>query len=289
MNALKTPKNNTGSSVGGPYKDLHIYYLQGRLKPGRHVLHTQFIGNWEEDDFSFLFFSEPARQEIEYLLKTQPQLTYIDSYQMTYDQWQGGLFKTFRSSRFRITPSWEISQNSPEIADGELNIILDPGVVFGTGFHPTTHACLEALDLAAQSSVPESLLDLGTGTGLLAVAAARLGCPKILAVDLNLLAAKTANRNVRLNNAQENILVVQGRAEDYIAHSAEFLVANIHYEIMQHVIGSRHFLTKKRFILSGLLRSEARDLANKLARYPVKILRTWAQDGVWHTLYGKTL
>ncbi len=89
-------------------------------------------------------------------------------------------------------------------------------MVFGTGTHATTRDCLEALELAFNSHHIESVLDLGTGTGLLALAAARLGCKYILAVDINLLAARTTQRNIRLNQLDDKILAVQGRAEDFV-------------------------------------------------------------------------
>ncbi len=57
---------------------------------------------------------------------------------------------------------------------------------------------------------------------------------------------------------------------------------------MQHLINSSGFLAKKHFILSGLMRSEAKDVVDRLARQPVKILRQWSQEGIWHTFYGKT-
>jgi ribosomal protein L11 methyltransferase len=160
-------------------------------------------------------------------------------------------------------------------------------VVFGTGTHPTTCDCLEALEMATAAKMPETVLDLGTGTGLLALAAAQLGCKNIIAVDLNLLAAKTALNNVYVNNLGKKVLVAQGRAEDFINYPADLVIANIHFDVMQAVINSEEFLQKERFILSGLLRSEAKAVTHKLAQYPIKLIKTWTQDGIWHTLYGR--
>jgi ribosomal protein L11 methyltransferase len=165
--------------------------------------------------------------------------------------------------------------------------LLDPGVVFGTGTHPTTRSCLEALELAAAKSPPETVLDLGTGTGLLSLAAAKLGCRKTCAIDVNMLAALTARNNVIINRLEDSVLVAKGRAENFIDFPADLVIANIHYDIMQRLIDSSGFLQKEKFILSGLLRSEAKAVTHKLAQFPVKILKTWTQDGIWHTLYGK--
>jgi ribosomal protein L11 methyltransferase len=74
-----------------------------------------------------------------------------------------------------------------------------------------------------------------------------------------------------------------------ITSSTDLLIANIHYDVMHRLINSKEFLARKRFILSGLMRGEAKHIANTLQRYPVKILKQWTRDGIWHTIYGKVL
>ena len=269
----------------GPDGDLFIYYLKGRLKVESGLFRNNFLGNWQESDDSFLFFSSPASGQIQTLLSDQPQLSYVDSYEMSYDQWLGEVFSTYEHGKFCITPAWE-SGNSGT-SDDKIRIILDPGLVFGTGTHPTTRDCLEALEAAADSKALKTVLDLGSGTGLLSLAAARLGSKHIVAVDLNFLAAKTTAKNVRLNRLESRVITVQGNAEDVIAYPADLVIANIHYDVMRHLISAKGFLDKKRFILSGLLRSEAKDIADSLARHPAKIIKQWTHDGIWHTFYGK--
>jgi len=271
----------------GPCQDLYIYYLNGRLKAGSEMFQDNFIGNWEEENDSFLFFSSPATRQVENLLRLEPQLSYVDSYRMPYEHWLGEVFNTFEHGKFRVTPPWETVENRAGAIPDKLQILLDPGLVFGTGTHPTTRDCLEALEFAACSKQLETVLDLGTGTGLLALAAARLGSERTVAVDLNLLAAKTAGKNVRLNQLEDRIVIVQGKAEDIITYPADLVIANIHYDVMRHLVNSKGFLAKKRFILSGLLRSEAKDIAGSLARHPVTILKQWTHDGIWHTFYGE--
>jgi ribosomal protein L11 methyltransferase len=123
---------------------------------------------------------------------------------------------------------------------------------------------------------------------LLALAASRLGSEKTLAVDLNFLAVNTAQKNIRLNRLQDTVLAVQGRAEDFIDSPSDLVIANIHYEVMKPLIRAQGFFAKKWFILSGLLRTQARDIAFSLSRHPVQIIKEWEQDGVWHTFCGKT-
>jgi ribosomal protein L11 methyltransferase len=249
------------------------------------MFQNNFLGNWQEEDDSFLFFSSPASQQIQNLLYHQRQLSYVDSYEMTYDQWLGEVFGTFDHGKFRITPIWESGKG--ENGDEKVEILLDPGLVFGTGTHPTTRDCLEAIETAASSRKFKTVLELGTGTGLLSMAVARLGTRRVVAVDLNLLAARTAARNVKLNQLQNQVVVIQGNAEDVIAYPADLVIANIHYDVMRHLINAAGFFEKKKFILSGLLRSEAKDIADRLARHPAKILKQWTHDGIWHTFYGK--
>jgi ribosomal protein L11 methyltransferase len=206
---------------------------------------------------------------------------------MSYDQWQSQAFTTVSYGKFRIMPPWEASASHPSLCGDEIPILLDPGVVFGTGTHDTTRSCLEALELATAKLPPETVLDLGTGTGLLALAAAKLGCRKICAIDVNMLATLTARNNVCINRLENRVLVAKGKAESFIDCRADLVIANIHYDVMQRLIDSGGFLQKDKFILSGLLRSEAKAITHKLAQLPVKILKTWTQDGIWHTLYGK--
>ena len=272
----------------GPCQELFIYYIKGRLKADSVMLHDDFIGNWEEEDDSFLFFSRPAAGQVKNLLCHQPHLSYIDSYQMLYEQWLGEVFSTFEHGKFRVIPPWEGTQDRVNANGDKLQILLDPGLVFGTGTHPTTRDCLEALELAADSKEIDTVLDLGTGTGLLALAAAKLGSKRVTGVDLNFLAAKTAGRNVRINHLQNRVAIVQGRAEDFIACPADLVVANIHYDVMRQLVNVKGFLAKNRFILSGLLRSEAKDIADNLARRQVNIIKHWTHDGTWHTFYGQT-
>lgn len=268
------------------YKDLYIYYLKGHLDSDSEIFSKDFIGNWEEDEFSFLFFSKPSKKKVENILNAQPHLALLDNYHMTYDDWHGETLAPFRAGRFFITHPWDKIRDDSDTGPDEFHITLDPGVVFGTGTHATTYNCLEALELAFSRSKVQSALDLGTGSGVLAIAAARLGCKKILAVDKNLLAARTAENNVQLNNVKENVVVIQGSAEIFIDKPADLVIANIHFDVMKKLLNSEGFLSKKWFILSGLLRSQAEDAAYRLKQKGAEIIKKWEHDSIWHTFFG---
>lgn len=267
-----------------PDSILYIYYIEGKIPPQQSFPSDIFLGNWEEDGFSFLFFRDPAGELVAEVIQANPTLHLLDTYEMTYEQWQGGKIEPIRIGRFLLTPPWVETPSEPDMS----TIILDPGVVFGNGTHPTTMDCLEAIDLICTGKKVQTMLDLGTGTGILALAATKLGCRKALAVDFNYLAARTARTNVQLNDMNDHILVIQGRAEDYTVFPSDLLVANIHYDVMKKIVRSPGFLHQKWFLLSGLLRSEAKEMAEFLSRQPVIIVKRWNQDGIWTTFLGIT-
>jgi len=263
---------------------LYIYYIEGTV-PALHTIEAEnFIGNWVEEDFSFLFFTQPAKDQVVEILAEFPELTLLDDYEMTYGQWQGGNIEPVRIGRFLLNPTW--IKASP--GKNDISITLDSGVVFGNGAHPTTQACLEAIDIACAGNKARTMLDLGSGTGVLALAAAKIGCKKILAVDYNYLATRTARTNVSLNDLAERILVVNGRAEQLTSVATDLLVANIHYDVMKDLVRTEGFLKQTWFVLSGLLRSEAEKIVAYLATQPVLILKRWNQDEIWHTILGIT-
>ena len=263
---------------------LYIYYIEGTVPALQTIETDNFIGNWVEEVSSFLFFTQPAKEQVLEILADFPALKLLDDYEMTYAQWQGGNIEPVRIGRFLLNPTW--IKASP--GDNEIAITLDSGVVFGNGTHPTTQACLEAIDIACTGNKTKTMLDLGSGTGVLALAAAKLGCEKIIAIDYNYLATQTARLNVTLNNLDTNILVVNGRAEEHTSVATDLLVANIHYDVMKDLVRTEGFLKQKWFILSGLLRSEAEKIMEYLNTQPVLILKRWNQDEIWHTILGIT-
>lgn len=271
--------------VNRPYKDLYIYYLGGRVDHHREALFgAGYIGNWQEDGTAFLFFHESADEKVNDLISGCPDLSLIDRYEMSYTDWHGGDIRPFDAGSLRVAPPWE--QDDADC--GRPVILLDPGVVFGAGNHPTTRDCMEALEMVYDRAPGSSALDLGTGTGLLALAAVRLGAPRVLAVDNNYLAVRTTRDNIRGNGLDDRVLAVQGRAEDFMESPADLLIANIHYDVMRRLMEAPGFPEKKWFILSGLLRTEARKIEDQVLRSGAEIVRTWVNDGVWHTFLGKS-
>lgn len=112
-------------------------------------------------------------------------------------------FKPVRvSERLTIKPTWE--EYTPESPDEKI-IELDPGMAFGTGTHPTTSLCLRTLETVIQGG--EEIIDVGTGSGILAIGAIKLGAKHVLALDLDPVAVISARENVELNGLEQQITV----------------------------------------------------------------------------------
>jgi ribosomal protein L11 methyltransferase len=119
-----------------------------------------------------------------------------------------------------VRPSWRDYVPTP----GDVVIQLDPGMAFGTGLHPTTQMCLVALEKLIHPGA--KVLDLGTGSGILAIAAAKLGAGRVLAVDNDPVAVKTARDNV-VTNGMQGIVSVRGGSLTEVSGSYDLVVVNI--------------------------------------------------------------
>lgn len=128
-----------------------------------------------------------------------------------------------------IRPSWRDYTPAP----GDIVIHLDPGMAFGTGLHPTTQMCLLVLEELVHPGA--EVLDLGTGSGILAIAAAKLGARHVLAVDNDPIAVKTARDNVIINEVQEIVSVMCGSLAE-IAGSYDLVVVNILARVIVEMI-----------------------------------------------------
>jgi ribosomal protein L11 methyltransferase len=131
------------------------------------------------------------------------------------------------------------------------------------------------------------VVDFGTGTGILALAAAFLGAGSVLAVDLNPLCVKTAEANVARNGFGDVIQVVEGPVEDFVDEPADLVAANIHQTVINELLGKRRFVAGERLILSGLMRSAAREVRRKLARLRFAILHEWDHEMTWFTILAE--
>lgn len=245
---------------------------------------SEFLGNWEESGYSFLFFSTPSPRIINRILEKQPELTLCEEFEVSYSDWQGGKVGSFRVGDLELLPVWKKSDFQPG-KRGE--VLFDPGVVFGSLNHATTKDCLKALKTVFEQDEISVVLDIGSGSGVLSLAAAEYGAGKVLALDNNPLAVQTTQRNVFLNAMQKQVLPLQALGEDFIHLQADLLIANIHYQVMKDIVCNPGFMQKKWCILSGLMDTGAKKVRELLADYPGEVYSTWKSEGIWHTLLLK--
>ena len=121
--------------------------------------------------------------------------------------------------RLLIRPRWIEVEPAP----GDIEIALDPGMAFGTGTHPTTQLCLEALERHSKPAL--DVLDLGSGSGILAIAAAKLGARKVLALDIDPVAAAATADNARANGVSDKIIAECGGLETVLPSARRFDLA----------------------------------------------------------------
>jgi ribosomal protein L11 methyltransferase len=124
--------------------------------------------------------------------------------------------------RLLVAPPWEASA-PPE----RVLIVIDPGRAFGTGHHATTAGCLESLEDIVERDAPRAVIDLGTGSGILAIAATRLGVPTVLAVDDDPDALVCAAANATLNGVSDRVRLLQGDAAAVDAEPVGLVLANL--------------------------------------------------------------
>jgi ribosomal protein L11 methyltransferase len=178
------------------------------------------------------------------------------------DAWKRYFFVHRVGERLVIVPSWRRHRSLA----GDLIIRLDPGMAFGTGLHPTTRLCLRGLETRIQGG--ENVLDLGTGSGILAIAARKLGARHILAMDVDAMAVRVAGENARRNRVAHAIETRLGSLPLGGAESEKFdlIVANISFRVLRelHPELRKALRPSGRALLSGVLEHDAPALIDAL-------------------------
>lgn len=179
------------------------------------------------------------------------------------------------SDRLWIVPSWA---QAPDPAG--LNLVLDPGLAFGTGSHPSTRLCLQWLERTIGGG--ERVLDYGCGSGILAIAALRLGAGAALGVDVDPLALPAARANAQRNRADARFINTE-TAPDF---QADLVVANILANplILLAPLLAKYACKGGRIALSGILEGQAEELIAAYA--PWFALRVGDRDGGWVLIEG---
>lgn len=177
--------------------------------------------------------------------------------------WENNWKKYYKPTRIGekvvVKPIWENYQPKEE----EVIVELDPGMAFGTGTHETTRMCIKALEKYVKED--STVFDIGTGSGILAITAAKLKAKEVIGVDLDPVAVKSAGENVKYNNI-DNIKVLEGNLMEVVEGKADIVVANIIADVIIFLVdGVKDFIVPGgRFISSGIIKDRKDDVVRKL-------------------------
>lgn len=182
------------------------------------------------------------------------------------DAWKQHYHPVRIGTRLLIKPAW-IDEGQVEIGDEDIVIEMDPGMAFGTGTHPTTQLCLQACEWFARPAT--SMVDLGAGSGILAIAAAKLGCYKCLAVEIDEVACRAAEENVARNGVADIVSVLHGSLDSLqgTARHHDWAIANLTARIILDMApkGLQHVVWPGgKFIFSGIIDEQAEEVINAL-------------------------
>jgi ribosomal protein L11 methyltransferase len=266
-----------------PPEKLFIYEIAGRVYPPETLTGADFLGCWREGDYSYLFFGTPREAQVKAWVASVPGARYSSATELNYADWEAGqpLQKTSMAG-FHLCPVWE----TPAPAQGEIVIRMEPGLAFGSGYHPTTRRCLELLRRVYDPDTPRRVLDLGTGTGILTLAALALGAERVLAVEYNELAVRTAARNLKHNDRTAQVHLIQADARHFAHLPAGLVLANIHTDVLLDLLDIPEFLTKKWYIFSGILGTQLQVFLARLKDTPLNAVEI-RDENMWFTVLAK--
>ena len=236
---------------------LSIYEIRGDVGTDLPDAPSSFVGLWNEEELSYLFFTRPENGYVEKLVSSR-NLLLSSLNEMRYQDWQTGIPPA------GITAGGVCFVPADHPSPPKGSVLLDPSVVFGDGTHPTTLRCLRSLGELHRGSTISSVLDLGTGTGILALAAAALGVRRILAVDRNYLAVETTRRNVERNGFASVIQVHDGEARLFLDKPFDLVAANLPFHVLRDLVTMTGVALHRYWIVSGINREQGEILKELL-------------------------
>jgi len=194
--------------------------------------------------------------------------------------WKSHFRPTPVGRKLVVHPPWEAPP------PGRVPIEIEPGMAFGTGCHPTTQLCLEALEELISPGI--RVLDLGTGTGILAVAAAKLGAGEVVALDTDPEAVRSARENVARNGVGSRVKVVLGSLGDELRGPFQLVLANLYLDLILKVLPPLKELMSPgaRAIFSGLLSDDLPAFLGALEGAGYRSLGDEVRDG-WAVVVAK--
>ncbi|MBO5514078.1 MAG: 50S ribosomal protein L11 methyltransferase [Mogibacterium sp.] len=203
-------------------------------------------------------------------------------------KWQENFKPTKIGKSIVVKPGWE----EYTARDGELVIEMDPGMAFGSGLHETTSMCIKGLENAfdgdygeAFSSGKIKVLDVGTGTGILSIAAALLGADECLGIDIDDEAVRVGSENVVHNGLPDKIKIAKGDLVEGVDFDADILVANLMADLVMKLAPAAygHLKPGGLFISSGILDIKVEQVAVAVVAAGFDILEI-LEDGEWRAI-----
>jgi ribosomal protein L11 methyltransferase len=182
--------------------------------------------------------------------------------------------------RLYIRPSWDTGGEGEPSRPGDITLVLDPGMAFGTGLHPTTQGCLQAIEKLATPGA--SVLDVGTGSGILAIAAAQLGATSVAAFDVDELAVRATEANAAENGVSDRIQVWQGELDSVrergIGPTFDLVLANILAPVLVRLLKENGLLgyvaPTGHLVLSGIILEQGPDVVRAIEEAGGRVIET---------------
>lgn len=178
-------------------------------------------------------------------------------------------------ARTVIKPTWE----EYEAKAGEIVVELDPGAAFGTGQHATTSLCIRALEDLVRPGM--TVFDVGTGSGVLAIVAAKLGAKRVEAVDFDPVAVRVACENVRQNGAEDVVRTERSDLLKSVAGEADLIIANIIADIIVRLFGEvkGSLAAGGTMLLSGIIEDRLADVVEAAGRHGFSVEKIEQEKG----------
>ena len=218
---------------------------------------------------------------------SEPSVRWLDEADWM-EAWKARYSLQHIGRRIVIRPSWQSYQSE----NGEVVIQLDPGMAFGTGLHPSTRLCLRALEDWMRPG--DCVLDVGTGSGILAIAAAKLGARSVVAIDIDETALQVAAENASANDTQDlihleqaSLLPASPQTESPWEGTADFLLMNILAKVVAASSEriAAHLAADGVFVVSGITQSQEEQVLQALAAAGLQI-KERREEGDWVALIG---
>lgn len=196
------------------------------------------------------------------------------------NEWKNYYKPTKIGEKIVVKPTWE----EYEKKEDDLIVELDPGMAFGTGTHETTTMCIQQLEKYVNEN--SKVFDIGCGSGILAISAAKLGAKDVLAVDLDEVAVKVSKENVSLNNV--DVKVMHGNLMEVVNDKADIVVANIIADIIKILAKDiKNFMKEDAvFISSGIIHKKVDEVKNSLEENGLEIVEIQTL-GEWNAIVSK--